>query len=132
MEREINIKLSGWLIVLLQLMLCIFAGWWLMNYWSTSGSSNIIGAVEHGYMWLWIPPSVSVVTALILFGSYTIIFPNEAIVLEFAGKYKGTIKANGFVAKNPFWGGVRVSFKVGSWESAVIKVKDKDGVPIEI
>ncbi len=60
------------------------------------------------------------------------ISPNEVAVLTFCGKYKGTIKQNGFFSKNPFYSARKVSTKLNNFNTAPIKVNDKSGNPIMI
>ena len=58
--------------------------------------------------------------------------PNEVAVLTFCGKYKGTIKQNGFFSKNPFYSAKKVSTKLNNFNTTPIKVNDKSGNPIMI
>jgi uncharacterized protein (UPF0333 family) len=62
----------------------------------------------------------------------TIISPNQAYVCTFFGKYSGTIKENGLLFVNPFFGKQRISLRKNNFESTKLKVNDKIGNPVEI
>jgi regulator of protease activity HflC (stomatin/prohibitin superfamily) len=70
-------------------------------------------------------------TLLIVLG-FVIIYPNFSSVLTLFGKYKGTIKKNGFHWVNPFFIRKRVSLRAQNFDSEKIKVNDKLGNPIQI
>lgn len=61
-----------------------------------------------------------------------IIAPNHTKVLVFFGKYKGTVKTDGFFWLNPFYSKKKVSLRVRNLETDVIKVNDEQGNPILI
>jgi regulator of protease activity HflC (stomatin/prohibitin superfamily) len=72
-----------------------------------------------------------VVEFFLLFGLF-IVNPNEARVLQLFGDYAGTAKTTGLRWANPFFTKKRISQRVRSFESAHLKVNDKEGNPIEI
>jgi regulator of protease activity HflC (stomatin/prohibitin superfamily) len=61
-----------------------------------------------------------------------IVQPNQTKVLVFFGKYKGTVKKNGFFWRNPFYSKRKVSLRIRNLESDIIKVNDEQGNPILI
>ena len=81
---------------------------------------------------------------LFLLYGYCVVAPNEAVVLTLFGKYKGTIKEEGYYWYNPFCRkfnpaaprvGARrmhVSLKAMTLNNEKQKVNDADGNPIEI
>jgi regulator of protease activity HflC (stomatin/prohibitin superfamily) len=73
------------------------------------------------------------IAANILFmcGLFTV-NPNEAVVLQLFGAYRGTAKDEGLRWANPFLSKKRISQRVRNFESARLKVNDTDGNPIEI
>jgi regulator of protease activity HflC (stomatin/prohibitin superfamily) len=76
---------------------------------------------------------VAVVVIAIAFGGFTVVNPNEARVMQLVGSYVGTLKTPGFWWVNPLAFPRRaVSQRVRNFESAKLKVNDKDGNPIEI
>ncbi len=58
--------------------------------------------------------------------------PNEAMVLVLFGKYKGTVRQNGFFWVNPLFITKRFSLRARNFNSEPIKVNDKVGNPILI
>lgn len=76
------------------------------------------------------------VLLLILFSFFTagfmIIEPNNARVMLFFGKYKGTIIDNGFFWVNPFYHKKRITLRARNLDIEPIKVNDKVGNPIMI
>jgi regulator of protease activity HflC (stomatin/prohibitin superfamily) len=64
---------------------------------------------------------------------FTAVAPNEARAIVLLGRYKGTIREQGFWWVNPFaYPRTKVSVKVRNFESSRLKVNDHDGNPIEI
>jgi hypothetical protein len=61
-----------------------------------------------------------------------VVNPNEGKVLQLFGSYKGTARVPGLRWANPFFSKKRVSMRVRNFESARLKVNDRDGNPIEI
>ena len=74
---------------------------------------------------------LGLVEFLLLTGIFAV-NPNEARVMQLFGKYAGTANAPGLRWANPFLTKKRVSQRVRSFESAHLKVNDKEGNPIEI
>lgn len=72
------------------------------------------------------------VTSLFLMKGLMIIQPNHSRVLNFFGKYVGTVKHNGWFFVNPFYTTYNISLRSQNLESAKLKVNDKMGNPIEI
>ena len=70
---------------------------------------------------------------LVLYGGFTAVSPNEARALMLLGRYKGTVKEQGFWFVNPLsYPRKKISIKIRNFESARLKVNDHDGNPIEI
>lgn len=66
------------------------------------------------------------------FFSYLLIEPNEACAILLFGKYKGTVKENGFFCVNPFYTKKKLSQRAHNLDVNPIKVNDKQGNPIMI
>ncbi len=75
---------------------------------------------------------VIVVALLLIFTGLTVINPNEARVVQFFGRYVGTIARAGFHWTVPFSTKRRLSLRVRNFETARLKVSDADGNPVEI
>lgn len=58
--------------------------------------------------------------------------PNEARVMVFFGKYKGTFRQTGFFWVNPFMNRKRISLRLRNIDVEPIKVNDKSGNPVMI
>ena len=69
----------------------------------------------------------------VMWNSYVIINPNETAVLQFFGKYAGTVKTEGFrFFANPLYEKTKVTFRIRNFESAKLKVNDVNANPIDI
>lgn len=71
------------------------------------------------------------IISLICFGFITV-EPNEARVMVFFGKYKGTFRDTGFFWVHPFLNKKRLSLRARNLDVEPIKVNDKIGNPILI
>ncbi|GAA0720784.1 SPFH domain-containing protein [Dactylosporangium roseum] len=63
---------------------------------------------------------------------FTVVNPNEARVVQFFGRYVGTVGTAGFHWTVPFSAKRRISRRVRNFETARLKVSDADGNPVEI
>lgn len=116
MEKNISLQNNGFLHLFLGLVMLLSPLLFLVF-----DNSNI--------PFLTIP--LAVIGIFWLFGLF-IIQPNQTKVLLFFGKYRGTVKNNGFFWLNPFYSKKKVSLRVRNLESDVIKVNDEQGNPILI
>jgi regulator of protease activity HflC (stomatin/prohibitin superfamily) len=67
------------------------------------------------------------------YGGFTAVAPNDARAIVLVGRYKGTIRTQGFWWVNAFaYPRKKISVKVRNFESSHLKVNDHDGNPIEI
>lgn len=110
-------KMNGFLALFLHLVVltgvavaCFFAG-------------HVLGYVIGG---------LCILKWLILFGGYMQLEPNEARVMVFFGKYKGTFKETGFFWVNPFMDKKKLSLRARNLDVEPIKVNDKIGNPVLI
>jgi regulator of protease activity HflC (stomatin/prohibitin superfamily) len=62
----------------------------------------------------------------------TPVAPGEARVVELFGRYGRTIRTNGLRWVNPFARRRKVSTRIRTHETALARVNDADGIPIEI
>ncbi|HEY3010910.1 MAG TPA: SPFH domain-containing protein [Micromonosporaceae bacterium] len=79
----------------------------------------------------WISIGAGVVVVLLATG-LTVVNPNQAQVVQFFGRYVGSITAAGFYLTWPLTKRRRVSLRVRNFETARLKVSDADGNPVEI
>ncbi len=75
---------------------------------------------------------IFVICWFIIIGGYMELEPNEARVMIFFGKYKGTFKQTGFFWVNPFLDKKKLSLRARNLDVEPIKVNDKIGNPIMI
>jgi hypothetical protein len=61
-----------------------------------------------------------------------VVNPNEGLVLQLFGSYRGTSRDAGLRWANPFYTKGRISLRVRNFESERLKVNDTDGNPIDI
>jgi regulator of protease activity HflC (stomatin/prohibitin superfamily) len=73
-----------------------------------------------------------ILAAIFTLRGLTPVAPGRAHVVQLFGKYRGTIRDPGLQWVNPFTVRVPVSTRIRNQESALAKVNDADGNPIEI
>jgi SPFH domain / Band 7 family len=78
--------------------------------------------------WLWLP----VVGALLVISTLVVVPPGQGSVVQFFGRYVGTVGRPGFWAVLPLTLKRRVSVRVRNFETGHLKVNDADGNPVEI
>ncbi|WP_329135961.1 SPFH domain-containing protein [Streptomyces sp. NBC_01476] len=76
--------------------------------------------------------SLVVVAALITLFGLTQVAPGEARVCQLFGRYQGTIRQDGLRWVNPFTSRRKISTRLRNHETAVLKVNDAYGNPIEL
>jgi regulator of protease activity HflC (stomatin/prohibitin superfamily) len=72
------------------------------------------------------------IAAAVLSTGLIMVAPGEARVLQFLGRYAGTMRTDGLRWVMPFTYRRRISTRIRNHETAVTKVNDGDGNPIEI
>jgi regulator of protease activity HflC (stomatin/prohibitin superfamily) len=70
--------------------------------------------------------------AVIAMRGLNTVAPGEARVVQLFGRYRGTIRQDGLRWVNPFTSRTRISTRVRNHETAVLKVNDAYGNPIEL
>lgn len=120
MKEKKPFHINGY-IGLLILLVMILAGGYL--FYLTVMNETISTAIFGGIIWI--------ISGLFI-SSLTIVSPNEAKAILFFGKYLGTIKENGLFITTPLTQKISLSLKVRNFNTALLKVNDSDGNPIEI
>ena len=72
------------------------------------------------------------ITGLVFCGGFLLLEPNEARVLLFFGKYKGTFTSTGYFWVHPFLTAKKLSLRARNLDAEPIKVNDKTGNPVMI
>lgn len=86
-----------------------------------------------GILPLFIPLSVIGFIAIIIMScGFITLQPNQARVMIFFGKYRGTFSRTGFFWVNPFMDKKKVSLRIRNMDIEPIKVNDKIGNPVMI
>ncbi|WP_328300572.1 SPFH domain-containing protein [Streptomyces sp. NBC_00435] len=75
---------------------------------------------------------ILIIAALIAMGGLNTVAPGEARVVQLFGRYRGTIRTDGLRWVNPLTSRRRLSTRVRNHETAVMKVNDAYGNPIEL
>ncbi|RNL85687.1 SPFH domain-containing protein [Halostreptopolyspora alba] len=91
----------------------------------------VLGAVAASAP-LIIPGVVIALVAAVAFHGLTIVAPNEARVVQFLGRYVGTVRRDGLRWVLPLTTRTTVSTRIRNHETSVMKVNDADGNPIDI
>jgi hypothetical protein len=90
--------------------------------------AGMIISGRHGNAWLWLP----IVALLLVVTSLVIVTPGQTSVVQFFGRYVGTVRRPGFWLVLPLTLRRRVSVRVRNFETSHLKVNDADGNPVEI
>ena len=120
-----GVKLSGIAMLLfniLFLFVVIGAFVWLVN---ASLSTNLTVVCS-------ILLALFFIKNCIFWAGFMQIEPNEARVMILFGKYKGTVKDNGFFWVNPFYAKKKLTLRARNLDAQPIKVNDKKGNPVMI
>ncbi|MFI0774871.1 SPFH domain-containing protein [Streptomyces sp. NPDC021212] len=75
---------------------------------------------------------VVILTAIITMCGLNMVAPGEARVVQLFGRYRGTIRTDGLRWVNPLTSREKISTRVRNHETAVLKVNDAYGNPIEL
>lgn len=120
MKEKNTFHINGYLGLFILLIMVLGGGWlFYLTIINETLATGIIAAL------LWIISGF-------FFSSLTIVGPNQAKAILFFGKYLGTIKDNGLFITTPLTQKITISLKVKNFNTALLKVNDSDGNPIEI
>ena len=81
---------------------------------------------------VFIPGTILIVVTILLLKGFYIVNPNKSMVMVLFGRYKGTVKDNGFFWTNPFYRTISISLRARNFDSERLKVNDKVGNPVLI
>ena len=117
MEKTLK-PMSGYLALLLALAFIAFAIYSIFNLKESS--------------WFVVAVIISVFVVIFLIKGLMIIYPNHSRVLNFFGRYVGSVKDNGLFFINPLYTSYKISLRAQNLQGQTLKVNDKMGNPIEI
>ena len=123
MERR-ALRVPGFLVLLL--LLAAIGG----GVWYVAGTSMFLEPEDEGAIALTL--SAATVVIILVASGFVIINPNEARVIQFFGRYVGSVSRAGFHWTVPLSSKRRLSLRVRNFESSRLKVSDADGNPVEI
>jgi regulator of protease activity HflC (stomatin/prohibitin superfamily) len=113
-------KMNGFLMIALQLVLLIVAIVAFVLFGETMQTPFILAGL------------LLLTAQCFIFPGYLQLEPNEAKVMVFFGKYRGTFSTTGFFWMNPFIAQKKLSLRARNLDVEPIKVNDKIGNPILI
>ncbi|MFH9135824.1 SPFH domain-containing protein [Streptomyces sp. NPDC017524] len=126
--REVTAHSIGGGIGLLLTILGVIAGIGLVI---VGGVLNGSGAGPLGVTLLVLGPLLALVSFFCMSG-VKMVAPGEARVIQLFGRYVGTIRTDGLRWVNPLTSSRKISTRVRNHETAVLKVNDAYGNPIEL
>ncbi|GAB3482882.1 SPFH domain-containing protein [Nocardiopsis coralliicola] len=97
-----------------------------------AGAALIIAGIPGPGFLLLAAGVVLVLAASVVAIGLTPVAPNEARVVQFLGRYTGTVRQDGLRWVNPLSTRTAVSTRIRNHETSVMKVNDADGSPIDI
>ena len=112
--------LPGPLLLVLDVVLLVVA---IIMFWQSAA---------HHVSALTIVGVIVVIAFAYVWRGFTIVAPGRAHVVQLFGNYKGTIRQPGLQWVNSFSNRIPVSTRIRNLETALAKVNDADGNPIEI
>jgi regulator of protease activity HflC (stomatin/prohibitin superfamily) len=93
---------------------------------------GVIEGARSGALAVSVGAGLVLLLGIFLLTGLIVVNPNEAKVLQFFGRYAGTVKQPGLRWANPLYTKKRISQRIRNFESSHLKVNDIDGNPIEI
>ncbi|WP_019855048.1 SPFH domain-containing protein [Actinopolyspora mortivallis] len=92
----------------------------------------IVSGIASSTWWILVTGLLLGILTLVGFAGFVAVSPGEARVLQFLGRYTGTLRPTGLQWVNPFTTRERISTRIRNHETSVMKVNDAEGNPIEI
>ncbi|OKI69481.1 SPFH domain-containing protein [Streptomyces sp. MJM1172] len=123
--REVAARSVGGGLALLLGLLGVIAGAGLIAFGAAATTAGAKVALILGGILL-------VLAAIIAMSGLNTVAPGEARVVQLFGRYRGTIRADGLRWVNPLTSREKISTRVRNHETAVLKVNDAYGNPIEL
>lgn len=118
---------NGFLVLLAWLVLTLFfGGAAALGYVAAAKDGNMPALIAA------IAATVVVVVLALLATGLVIVNPNEAKVIQFFGRYIGSVSEPGFFSVVPLTDRKSISLRVRNFETQKLKVNDADGNPVEI
>lgn len=127
MKLRPAVHVNGFLVLVAWLVLTlVFGGAAALGYATGAKDGNVPALVAA------IAATVVVVVLALLATGLTVVNPNEAKVVQFFGRYIGSVSEPGFFSVVPLTDRKSISLRVRNFETQKLKVNDADGNPVEI
>ncbi|NNC97067.1 MAG: SPFH domain-containing protein [Gammaproteobacteria bacterium] len=111
---------NGWLALPVAILVGLALAYWMKTAIGYGGPEYVL------------PVIFSIVIFVVCLGGFFTLQPNMSAVMTLFGKYKGTVKTEGFSYVNPLYKKKKVSLRANNLNGEIIKVNDNRGNPIEI
>ncbi len=121
MQRQ-ALRLPGFLVLLIVVVVVGGAVWYAIDQAEVEGAGLAVAIV------------ITIGSLVLVAGTsgLVVINPNESRVVQFFGRYIGTVDRAGFHWVTPLTEKRKISLRVRNFETARLKVSDADGNPVEI
>lgn len=96
------------------------------------GLALLVAGIRQGSFLLGFAAAPVLLAAGLVPLGFFVVQPNMARVLVFFGRYRGTVRTNGFFWVNPLYRRTTISLRIRNLDSDVLKVNDAAGNPVEI
>ncbi|QIS02967.1 SPFH domain-containing protein [Nocardia brasiliensis] len=127
MKLRPALHVNGFLVLVAWLVLTLLLGGGAaLGFVAMARDQNVLALVGA------IVASFLVLVLLLGATGLTIVNPNEAQVVQFFGRYIGSVSEPGFFSVVPLTDRKRISLRVRNFETQKLKVNDADGNPVEI
>jgi len=80
----------------------------------------------------WLMSVIFFISAIIFGSGFSVIQPNESMIVQFGGNYAGSYRQAGIVVFVPFSKRIRISLREQIYKSDVMHVHDVKGVPVSM
>jgi regulator of protease activity HflC (stomatin/prohibitin superfamily) len=121
MEKR-TFRLPGFLMLLVLLVVAAVPIWYGLSVGEAAGEEGrFLGALI-----------AAVIAGVLIMSGFVVLNPNEAAVIQFFGRYIGTVRKAGFHWVTPLTSKRKVTLRVRNFETNRLKVSDADGNPVEI
>ncbi|MFV0428231.1 MAG: SPFH domain-containing protein [Arachnia sp.] len=124
-------SISGFVGLLIGVALLV-AGVWMVIAAGIELDRAVEAGAQQGIPFMLIGGIVVTLVAAVLVSAFTIVAPGETKVVQFFGRYIGTVRHQGLRMVLPLTTRSKVSVRVHNFETNELKVNDSDGNPINI
>lgn len=118
-----GMRINGFLMLCVELLIIGIIGWLIVDINKDESDPSIFAIVAI---------CVLILAFFVMMGGFFIQQPNDTRVIQFFGKYVGSVRETGYFWINPFMSHKRISVRLHNLDIAPIKVNDKVGNPVMI